>query len=161
VTTVAGSRELARPHATTALILKTSIRRRPFSRTRRQWPCDRSFRPQRPSTRQGDRNQQGHGCQLPVPAFDDQRDGSCIDAGKGNSFCETLTPSLPDSVKYPGRKMHGHACRLYIFWSYFRSVFNAMLFMKILAHVSAKRRKKAQEFQISHFIGRFQLTSWQ
>ena len=32
-------------------------------------------------------------------------------------LCCTLTPSLPQPVKFPGWKMHGHACKQYIFRS--------------------------------------------
>ena len=35
-----------------------------------------------------------------------------------------LTPSMPQSVKFPGLKMHGRACKQYIFWSYNTSTFN-------------------------------------
>ena len=57
-----------------------------------------------------------------------------------------LTPSLPQLVNFPGWKMHGRACKQYIFWSYDTSTLSLMLrvLMKILSHANArKKRKKA------------------
>ena len=39
-----------------------------------------------------------------------------------------LTPSLPQPVKFPGRKMDGRVRKQYIFRSYNVSTFNAMRF---------------------------------
>ena len=41
----------------------------------------------------------------------------------------SLTPSLPQLVKFPGWKVtHTHACKQYIWWSYNKSAFNTMHF---------------------------------
>ena len=75
-------------------------------------------------------------------------------------FC--LTPLLPQPVKYPGWKMHGRACNLYIFLSY--NIYFSMLsvLMKILSRASAKKKTKGiKGFTFRTFMGRFQMTSWQ
>ena len=43
---------------------------------------------------------------------------------KITAYC--LTPSLPQPVKFPGRKMHGPAYKQYIFKSCSTATFNAM-----------------------------------
>ena len=53
-----------------------------------------------------------------------------------------LTPSLPQPVKFPGGKVHAHACKQYIFRSYSKSNFNAVRFTKIHSHANAKKKRK-------------------
>ena len=67
-----------------------------------------------------------------------------------------LTPSLPQPVKFPGWKMHGRACKQYIFRFYNTPTFNARRFDENLftCHCE-KENKKAYGFQISHFYWSF------
>ena len=74
----------------------------------------------------------------------------------------SLTPSLPQPVRFPGWKMHGRTCKQYIFRSYNTSTFNAMRFDEILSHASAKKKtKRLKGFKFRTFNYRFQVTSWQ
>ena len=75
----------------------------------------------------------------------------------------TLTPSLPQPVKFPGWKMQVRASKQSIFCSFNTSTFNAMCdVMKVLSHVSAKKEtKRLKGFKFRTFTGRFQMTSWQ
>ena len=67
-----------------------------------------------------------------------------------------LIPSLPQSVKFPGWKMHGHASKWYIFRSFNTSTFNAMRFDEnpLTCQCKKKERRKSL-FQISHFYWLF------
>ena len=73
-----------------------------------------------------------------------------------------LTPSLPQPVKFPGWKIHGHICKQYIF-----RICNTLLSMlcvllKFLSYARAKNKtKKLKGFQFRTFIGHFQGTTWQ
>ena len=68
-----------------------------------------------------------------------------------------LTPSLPQPVRFPGWKMLGRACKQYVFQSC--NVYFSMLciWMSILSHASAKKKKtkKATGFQVLRFYWSF------
>ena len=53
-----------------------------------------------------------------------------------------LNPFTAQSLTFPGCKMHGRACKQYIFRSYNPSTFGTMCLMKILSHASPKRETK-------------------
>ena len=73
-----------------------------------------------------------------------------------------LTLSLPQRVKFPGRKMRGCACKQYIFWSYSNPLSVLYVFMKILSLASAKKRtKRLKGIRFRTFIGHFWVISWQ
>ena len=87
---------------------------------------------------------------------------------KGNGLCSfavslrgtartTLTPSLPLTVKIPGWKMRGRACKQYIFRSCNTSTFNAMcVLMKTLSFSSAKKTTKGlKDFKFRTFTWSF------
>ena len=60
-----------------------------------------------------------------------------------------LTPSLPQSVKFPGWKMHGRACKECIFQSYSTSASNAVHFDENPFTYQVKRRQKGS--RVSNF----------
>ena len=79
-----------------------------------------------------------------------------------------LTPSLPQPVTFPGKKLHERACKQYMFRSYniciYIYTFSAMRFdkKKILSHANAKKKtERLNGFKLYTLIGRFQVTSWQ
>ena len=54
-----------------------------------------------------------------------------------------LTPSLPQPVKFPGWKMHRHACKQYIFRSHSTSTFSVMHFDENSFTCQCKKDQKA------------------
>ena len=75
-------------------------------------------------------------------------------------FC--LTPLLPQPVKYPGWKMHGRACKQYIFRSY-NIYFQCYVFQWKSFHrpVRKIRQKQLRVLNLAHLLVVFQVTSWQ
>ena len=67
-----------------------------------------------------------------------------------------LTPSLPQTVKFPGWMMHVRACKQYIF-RFIKAIFNAMRFDgdPFRTCQCEKEDRKAEGFQILHFYGPF------
>ena len=64
-----------------------------------------------------------------------------------------LTPSLSQPVQFSGWKMHGRACKQYIFRSYVTSTSNAVsIDEKILSYASAKRGAKCSRVSIFFFF---------
>ena len=73
-----------------------------------------------------------------------------------------LTLSLPQPVKCPGWKMHGRACKQYIFWSYNRSTFNAMCSDENLSNMYAGAIKKTKRvWNVAFLWVFFKMTPWQ
>ena len=73
-----------------------------------------------------------------------------------------LFPSLPQPVKFPGWKMHGRACKQYIFRSYNTSTFSAVPFDESpFTWQCQKETKMLKSFKFRNFIGCFQVTSRQ
>ena len=64
-----------------------------------------------------------------------------------------LTPSLPEPVKFPARKMHGQAYKEYIFKSCDTSTFNTVCFDENIftCHVQKRRQKglRVSDFALS------------
>ena len=54
----------------------------------------------------------------------------------------TITPSVPQPVKFLGWKMDGHSHKQYIFWSYSASPLNAMHFDENLFTCQCEKEKK-------------------
>ena len=52
-----------------------------------------------------------------------------------------LTPSLPQPVQFPGRKMHRRACKQYIFWFY-KIYFQGYTLWWKSFHVPVQKKKK-------------------
>ena len=72
-----------------------------------------------------------------------------------------LTPSPPQPVKCPCRKIHGRACKEYIFRSY-NSYFQCFAFSWLSFHMPVqKKKKRLKGLKFRTIIGRFQVTSWQ
>ena len=69
-----------------------------------------------------------------------------------------LTPSLPQPVKFPGWKMHGHACKQYIFHSY-NIYFQCCVFQWKSFHMTEwKLRQK--DFRVSNFALLLVIFKW-
>ena len=70
-----------------------------------------------------------------------------------------LTPSLPQPVTFTGWKVHAHACKWYIFWSYSKSTFNTACFDKKSFHMLLQKRQKKKKrpnvLNFCTFIGPF------
>ena len=76
--------------------------------------------------------------------------------GSWTTFGGLLTPSLPHSVKVPGWRMHGRACKQYIFRFYNTSMFSAMRFDgDAFICQCDKEDKEASGFKMSHFYWSF------
>jgi len=73
-----------------------------------------------------------------------------------------LTPSLTQLVKFPAWKMHGGACKKYIFRSYNTSTFSVMPFdenpFTRQCGKEKRKEKRLKGFKFLTFIGRFQVT---
>ena len=69
-----------------------------------------------------------------------------------------LTPSLPQSVKFPGWKMHGRACKECIFWSCNTSASNAVHFDENPFTCQVKRRQKGS--RVSNFALLLVIFKW-
>ena len=78
------------------------------------------------------------------------------------AHCVTLTSSLPQPVIFLGRKLHGHACKQYIFWSY-NIYFQCCAFWWKSFHMPVQKKKTEtlNGFKFYTFVGCFQVTSWQ
>ena len=73
----------------------------------------------------------------------------------------TLTPSLPQPVKFPGWKVDTWACKQYIFWFMTHPLSMLTILIKTFTYYNAKK-KKDEGFPISHFYCcLFQATLWQ
>ena len=73
----------------------------------------------------------------------------------------SLTPSLPQPVKFPGWKMHERACEQYIFRSCNTATFNAIGFVGCPSTWNAKKKtERLKGFTFYIFVGHFQATSW-
>ena len=66
-----------------------------------------------------------------------------------NTIFSSLTPSVPQPVKFLGWKMHAHACKQYIVRSYDASTFNE--FWRKSFHMPVCKRRQKCQFQISQF----------
>ena len=55
----------------------------------------------------------------------------------------SLTPSLPQPVKFPGWKMHERACKLYIFRSY-NTYFQCCVSIKKSFHMPVRKRRQKE-----------------
>ena len=63
----------------------------------------------------------------------------------GRNMETMLTTSLPQPLKFPGWKMHGRACALYIFRSFNTSAFSATLFDENPFTCQCEKKKKRKE----------------
>ena len=75
-------------------------------------------------------------------------------------WTQTRHPSLPQPVKSPGWKRHGHACKQYVFPSYNKSLSYCALWWKSVHVLMQKRKKKkkkedAKFVRLSHFYRSF------
>ena len=83
---------------------------------------------------------------------------------KDKNHEQALTPSLSQPVQFLGRKIHGCACKQYIFWFYFHIYIQCYAFWWKSFHMPAQKRKqkaKNKNFKFRILIGHFQATSWQ
>ena len=79
-----------------------------------------------------------------VTAVAIQRPWQYLEPGTGSPGRELslLNPSLPLPLKFPGLKVHAHACEQYIFRSYNKSKLNTVRFTKIHLHAMLIRKRK-------------------